>query len=205
MKLLHLVRHAETIWHAEDRYAGQIDISLNENGIKQSRELTIWSDTVNPVAIYSSDLSRAIDTALPMCEKEKLELRIDSRLREINFGDLEGLNPKEIESKFWDTRQEYLHSPATVMFPNGESGTKALSRAKPAIMEILDSYESGSVVLISHGSLMRIIACDLMGLDVNLYRRIFPRIVNTGVITLMFNTEHEVINQYGSAGLLKLR
>lgn len=205
VKLFHLVRHAETIWNSDNRYAGQINIDLNENGKKQAQDLIVWANKVNPIAIYSSDLSRAIDTASPMSEKLKLELNIDSRLREISFGEIEGLNPKEMESEFWNIRQEYLHSPATVLFPNGESGVIALSRARPAIMEILNSYDSGSIILVSHGSLMRIIACDLMGLNINLYRKIFPRIQNSGIISLLLNSKLQVKEQYGTAGLLELK
>lgn len=184
MITLHLVRHGETEWHAENKYAGHTDISLTERGREQSRELVSWSLKVNPVSIHSSDLSRAIDTARPSAEALGLNLQIDDRLREVNFGEIEGLTPAEMESQYPVLRKEFVEFPASTLMPGGESGRLALARAMPSIREIVDAAGQGDVVVVCHGTLLRLIACELLGIDLNEYRRAFPAIPNVGHLSL---------------------
>jgi len=181
---LHLVRHGETEWHAENRYAGQTDISLTDRGHEQSRELVSWALEVNPRSIYSSDLSRAIETARPTAQAIGLELQVDPRLREVNFGKIEGLTPEEMESRYPVLRKEFIEFPASTVLPGGESGKIALARAMPSVREIVEHIPSGDILVVCHGTLLRLIACGLLGIDLDEYRRAFPAIPNIGRLSL---------------------
>ena len=156
-----------------------------------------WSLKVNPVSIHSSDLSRAIDTARPSAEALGLNLQIDDRLREVNFGKIEGLTPEEMESQYPALRKEFVDFPASTLMPGGESGKLALIRAMPCVYEIVEAASQGDVVVVCHGTLLRLIACELLGIDLNEYRRVFPAIPNVGHLSL------EIIESPGgqSAGL----
>jgi len=134
---LHIIRHGETVWHAENKYAGHTDIGLTNLGHAQAKALATWATQINPDAIYSSDLTRAFDTAKPSAHALGLEIIVDSRFREVNFGQIEGLTPTEMERQFPELRQEFLVRPADTLMPEGESGRSALGRALPAIEEIL--------------------------------------------------------------------
>jgi broad specificity phosphatase PhoE len=114
---LHIIRHGETIWHAENKYAGHTDIGLTKYGHTQAKTLATWAIEINPDAIYSSDLTRAIDTAKPSALALGLEIIVDSRFREVNFGQIEGLTPAEMEGQFHDLRQEFLVRPADTLMP----------------------------------------------------------------------------------------
>jgi broad specificity phosphatase PhoE len=197
------VRHAETIWHAENKYAGHKDIPLTELGHSQAQELIKWTLEIQPTAVYSSDLIRAIDTARPLSDALGIEIKIDKRLREVNFGEIEGLTQLEIKEKYPKLYENYLITPANVQMPGGESGKTALERAWPAVTEIITQNSDKDIILVSHGTLIRLIACELLGIDLNKYRQIFPDIVNTAKISLRISKSIE--GKELSAGLLSLK
>jgi probable phosphoglycerate mutase len=201
--ILHLVRHAETIWHAENKYAGHKDIPLTELGHSQAQELIKWVTEIQPSAIYSSDLMRAIDTARPLGDALGIETKIDTRLREVNFGEIEGLTQLEMKEKYPELYENYLITPANVQMPSGESGKTALERAWPAVIEIINENKDQDVILVSHGTLIRLIACELLGLELNKYRQIFPDIVNTAKISIRISISND--GEEISAGILSLK
>lgn len=184
MTTLYLVRHAETVWHQENRYAGHTDIQLTELGHQQAAELVPWIKAVNPNVIASSDSLRAIDTAFPLAESLGKELVIESRFREVNFGEIEGLTPDEMLIQHPELRKAFLLNPADTRMPGGESGREAVSRALPALIELLARKNNQIVIVVCHGTLMRLLTCSLLGINLNEYRRIFPIIPNTGRIAL---------------------
>ena len=205
MTVLHLVRHGESEWHRENRYAGHTDIHLTEKGLIQAESLVNWAVNVHPSVIYSSDLTRAIETAKPMTKSVGLNLRIDSRFREVNFGDIEGLTPEEMSLKYSKLREKFNSYPADTTMPNGESVVEALKRALPSILEISSQLNNGSAIIVCHGTLMRLIACWMIGIDLNQYRRVFPVIPNGGRISLQVKIESTDSNLASSAGLLELK
>jgi broad specificity phosphatase PhoE len=184
MKTLHFVRHGESEWHKENRYAGHTDIKLTAEGRAQAELLVPWASDVQPSSIYSSDLRRAIESARPMADHLGVNLVIDSRLREVNFGAIEGLTPEEMQNRYPKLREDFLNKPADTKMPGGESGREALARAFPMIDEIIKSKDIGEVIIVCHGTLMRLISCKLLDIDVNEYRRTFPKISNVGKISL---------------------
>jgi broad specificity phosphatase PhoE len=181
---LHLIRHAETVWHEENKYSGHTDIELTNLGHAQAKMLATWAVELKPKAIYSSDLIRAIDTAKPSAHALGLQILVDSRFREVNFGQIEGLTPIEMDQQFHEVRQEFLARPADTKLPDGESGRLALQRALPAVDEILSDLKDIDVMLVSHGTLIRLLVCHLLGIDLNQYRQVLPSFPNIARITL---------------------
>jgi broad specificity phosphatase PhoE len=181
---LYLVRHAETVWHQENKYAGHTDIQLTELGHQQAAELIPWIKAVNPNVIASSDSLRAKDTALPLAESLGKELVIESRFREVNFGEIEGLTPDEMLIQYPELRAAFLLNPADTRMPGGESGREAVNRALPGLIELLARKDNEIVIIVCHGTLMRLLTCSLLGINLNEYRRTFPIIPNTGKIAL---------------------
>jgi probable phosphoglycerate mutase len=178
--LLHFIRHGESIWHSQNRYAGVTDIDLSREGRNQSEQFAELLEKDRVSKIFSSGLSRAIDTAKPTSLSLGIDLVIDSRLNEVDFGDVEGLTPIEWENRFPVNREEFLEKPATVVFPNGGSGEASLGKANEFLRELVIGHEnkSGEVLLFCHGTLMRLILCSMLGIDINSYRRVFPNISN---------------------------
>jgi len=181
---LYLVRHAETEWHQANRYAGHTDIQLTEFGHQQATGLIPWIKAVNPNVIASSDSLRAKDTARPLAESLGKDLVIEPRFREVNFGKIEGLTPDEMLVQYPDLRAAFLLNPADTRMPGGESGREAVSRALLGLREILARKDNEIVIVVCHGTLMRLLTCSLLGINLNEYRRTFPIIPNIGRIAL---------------------
>ena len=109
---LYLVRHGQTAWNAQKRFMGQLDIPLDETGRAQVAALGNRLKDEHVDMIYASDLSRAWDTALAIesCLASHADpsalpavagyrIKPDPRLREMNFGDWQGLTYAEIQER----------------------------------------------------------------------------------------------------------
>ena len=189
MTVLHLVRHGETVWHAENRYAGVSDVALTLRGVEQAESLGRWAATAGLDAVYASTLSRAIETARPAASATGLQLRTDADLREVDFGLGEGLTRAEMAKRFPDELAAFLSRPAESPLPNGERGTAAIERSRSALDRIVAACPDGRVLVVMHSTLVRLIICSLAGIDPNAYRRLFPQIGNCALNTVRVNDD----------------
>jgi probable phosphoglycerate mutase len=178
------VRHGETVWHKENRYAGSSDVDLTERGRRQAAELAGWASTVHLDAVVTSDLSRAQRTAAPVGPATGLPVRTEPRLREVHFGAAEGLTRAEMERCFPDALAAYTAAPATSPLPSAESGTAAIARAMPAVTELAEEFPDGSVLVVAHSTLNRLLMCSLLDIDPDRYRTIFPVVANVSPWTI---------------------
>jgi len=178
-----LARHGETLWHAENRYAGSTDVGLTDRGLAQSFALGRWAAGQPLAAVYSSDLSRAVITATPAADALRLPLRVDPRLREVDFGRGEGLTSAEMRTAFPDSLAAFHGHPGYSPLPGGESGVAAVGRAWPALEEIAESND-GPVLVVMHSTLMRLILCRVLGMDLDRYRTAFPSVLNVALTTI---------------------
>jgi len=178
MTTVHLVRHGETIWHAENRYTGRSDVSLTEHGEAQARRLAAWAASAGLTGLVSSDLRRAVRTASPAAEATGLALSVEPLLREVDFGDGEGLTSQEMLATFPASMRKFHSHPATQPLPNAEMGFEACRRALPALARIVEEAPTGNVLLVSHSTLIRLVLCWLLGLPIDEYRRLMPKLGN---------------------------
>ena len=186
MTTLYFARHGETAWHAEHRYAGSSDVELVPDAVEQSAALATWAATADLSAIVSSPLSRARLTAQPAAAAAGLSLRIDSRLVEIDFGRGEGMSPPELAEKFPQEWAAFERQPARYPLPDGESGVAGIARAMPAFDDLASEFPDGRVLVVGHATLMRLMLCELIGLDPDWYRDIFPALDNSALLELDF-------------------
>ena len=187
MPTLHIVRHGETIWHAENRYAGHTDVALTARGVQQGIDLVPWVKSQQIDAVATSDLSRAVLTAQPAATALGIELRSSPMLREVNFGAGEGLTAQEMVKKFPREREAFELHPASSPFPGGESGLDALERALPVLAELLSEDGVETVLTVIHSTLGRLLLCEFLGIQLDRYRSVFPRFVNGAVTTVRFD------------------
>lgn len=193
MTVLHLVRHGETVWHAENRYAGVSDVALTLRGVQQAESLGRWAATADLDAVYASTLSRAIKTAEPTVALTGLELVTDADLREIDFGLGEGLTRAEMAERFPDELESFLARPAENPLPHGEPGIRGIERSRSALDRIATAFPDGQVLVVMHSTLVRLLICSLAGIDPNAYRRVFPRIGNCALNTVRVNDKGTAI------------
>jgi probable phosphoglycerate mutase len=153
-----LWRHGQTIWNVEHRFQGHTDISLDETGEAQAEYAARRLATLMPTAIFSSDLSRAQQTAAPLSRLTGLPVTLDKDLRERFGGDWEGLLDSEIRERFPAARTAW--DP-----PNGESTAAVANRVSAAFTKIIDTCEdSRLVVVVGHGAALRLSMESILGL-----------------------------------------
>lgn len=146
-----LVRHGETQWNAEHRFQGISDIALTDRGREQAAELATRIGQRRFDAVWSSDLVRAVETARIVFG----EPRIDRRLRELDFGDIDGLTWSDLSDEVRDGLLEFRGFEA----PNGE----AVEHLHDRVEEFMDELESGDHVAVTHGGVVRMVS-ELCGL-----------------------------------------
>ena len=181
---LYLARHGQTIWHAENRYTGSSDIALTPEGEEEARRLSGWAKTARPDAVYSSPLERARRTAEPSAQALGLDVVEHPDLREVDFGQGEGLTRDEMAGRFPEALDAFLRAPAEHPLPDGERGLDAIARARPVVDAIVEERRGGSALVVVHSTLLRLLLCDLLDLEPNRYRSLFPRVVNCAITTV---------------------
>ncbi|MGH3952095.1 MAG: histidine phosphatase family protein [Pseudonocardiaceae bacterium] len=182
-----LVRHGETIWHAENRYTGRSDVPLTERGRQQAEQLAGWAKQARLDAVWVSQLERALNTAAAVARAIGVRPIVDERLAELDFGDGEGLTGAEMQQRFPDAREAFQRDPVANHLPGGEDPHDAVGRATGCLAEIVAAHPDGRVLVVGHSTLKRLLLCHLIGVPLCHYRELFPVVRNCGVTSLRWN------------------
>lgn len=158
-----LVRHAEPDEGARSRIYGRLDVELSEDGRERAGRLAGLLSAQTIRAVYTSPLRRAADTARPIAEAFGLELIAVDGLRELDFGELEGMTLSEVGERF-PALLSWTQAPAAVVFPGGESVAAARARGLAASREIVDRHPAETVVAVAHAVVIRAILADALGM-----------------------------------------
>lgn len=180
---IHLARHGQTVWHAENRYAGVSDIALTAVGREQAGALAQWADAEDLGLVASSDLDRAVQTAAEVAAVTGLQHVVDHRLREVDFGAAEGMTRSEMAQAFPDDLRRFLETPATTPLPGGEPGRDAVDRFL-AVIDDLAQASSRPILVVAHTTLIRLGLCALLRLPLDDYRKRFPELGNGAVTSI---------------------
>jgi broad specificity phosphatase PhoE len=179
---LFLVRHGETAYHADNRYAGRTDLALTDHGQAQAVELGEWAASARLDAVASSPLRRARETAEPAALKAGLNVLVDERLVELDFGAADGLTAAEMRERFGPARAAFEADPYANPLPGGEEPRAALARGRAAVDDLANSA-GNRILVVTHGTFLRILLADLLCVPPSAYRRAFPLIRNaTGAV-----------------------
>ena len=153
-----LWRHGQTTYNAERRFQGQSDVPLNDVGRQQAARAARYLAAMKPYAIFSSDLSRASETADALARLTGLPVQLDKDLRERGGGSWEGKTADEIRSQFPEAFASW--APA-----DGETAVAVADRSSLAMERIADSLPGGSLaVVVSHGGALGFGAARLLGI-----------------------------------------
>lgn len=170
---IHLIRHGETEDADSRRYKGHIDVPLSDIGKEQIKRLSKYMSTAvsGCEAVYCSDLSRALKSAEIIAEPFRLEPVIMEFLRERNFGVWEGMTFDEIKGKYNDAFNAWAENPLEFGPVGGESTIEVRDRIMPAFNVIADKHRGQKIAIVSHGGVIRIILCELLGIPLeNIFR-----------------------------------
>jgi broad specificity phosphatase PhoE len=181
-----LVRHGETEWNATHRWQGFTGPPLNRSGVKQAEDLAANLAAAPVAAVYSSDSIRAVQTAEIVARPHGLDVRTDVRLREVNFGEWEGLTREQINARYagafrqWDECK--LAAPT-----GGETDLEMAQRVIEAVTDIGTRHGDEHVVVVTSGGPIRAVQAHVRGVDQALARLHFERADNCAVIELLAN------------------
>lgn len=165
--VLLVARHGETDDNREPlRFQGWRDTPLNDTGRRQAVELAERMADQGLVTLWSSDLSRARETAEAVGRRLGLEVRLDPRLREANRGRWEGRLFSEVEREEPELFAAWMRAGKDWRFPGGESLLEQQQRVVACVDEIRASCEPPAMA-VSHGGSIRVLLCrlDPRGLD----------------------------------------
>ena len=146
-----VVRHAETTWNREKRMQGTTDTVLSDVGRAQAEALARRLADEAFTMIYSSDLSRAHDTARAITRHSRRPLRVDPRLRERAFGVFEGLIADEIRARYPKEYARFASRDPDYEVPGGESAHGFARRCLGCLAEIAESHSGEQIVVVTHG------------------------------------------------------
>ena len=174
MTTLVLIRHGQTDWNVEGRWQGQADLSLNNRGREQARHVAEYQSQFEFVALYSSDLRRAMETAQVIGAAMGVEVYPDPRLREINLGRWQGMLAGDIRAQYPDEYKRWHESPLTAHPPDGEDVPALATRVLEAVNEIIARYPRQCVGIVAHELPIAVVLCRSVGVGLEHLRDMIP-------------------------------
>jgi broad specificity phosphatase PhoE len=162
---LYFLRHGQTALSREDVFCGSgLDPELTPEGGEMAQAFVNAYRDVGWRAAYSGSLRRGIATAQPLCDALGLDLQKRAELNEIAYGRWEGLTKEKVNQEYHD---EYI---SWLADPGGELAVVIARRGLQLIEEIQQQFTDGNILLVSHKATIRIILCNLLGIDVGRFR-----------------------------------
>lgn len=158
---LYLMRHAQTA-DVSKFHGSESDIGLSPWGHEQARRLARRFAEMPVVAVYSSAMRRAVDTATPIAEALKLPLKPVPELHERSMGQLAGASRDEFRHVFDNAMNAWIAGDLEHTHPTGESYAAMRGRGVPALTEILNRHEGQTVAVVAHGMLIRVLISSLV-------------------------------------------
>ncbi|MDK2565011.1 histidine phosphatase family protein [Romboutsia sedimentorum] len=155
MTKLILVRHALTTDNQDNKLSGHIDSVVSEIGKKQIDKLTTYLEKVDIDKIYTTTSSRTKDTVQKIANLKKINIIQKEALKEISFGDFEGITFEKIKKNHPKEFQDMIDKGYEYKYPNGESLIDSYNRVANEISEIIIDNKDKTILICSHGGTIR--------------------------------------------------
>jgi broad specificity phosphatase PhoE len=182
---LYLLRHGETTYSRSGGHCGWIDPNLTTEGEEMATAFAKAYAQVSWQAIYASPMKRTLATVQPLIDTTGLELQVRAGLKEIHYGDWEGQTVAAVQNQYADDYRNWQSEPGWNAPTHGETGLQVANRSLAVIAEITHQYSTGNVLVVSHKATIRIILCNLLGIELGRYRdRLDVPACSVSVVTL---------------------
>ena len=165
MITVYLVRHGQTAWNREEVFRGRADVPLNEVGRKEALLTGQYLRGARVDSVYSSPLSRAVETAEAIARYQGKEVLISDDLIDIDFGRWQGASHEVVKERYEELYRQWVDTPHLVRFPGGESLEDVRERALRVIHEVKTEHIDETLVMVSHRVVNKTMLCGLLGLD----------------------------------------
>ena len=167
MAKVHLLRHGQTAWNKNLIFRGQYDIPLDDHGLTQADCAgRVWEE-IQLANIYSSPLSRAMQTAETAAKKQAIPITKTPELIDIDYGQWTGKSQDKIEKDYPELNRQWLERPEEVRFPQGESLAAVRDRSCPKLVEIAGAADDKSILIASHRVVLKVLICAALDLPLS--------------------------------------
>ena len=179
---LYLVRHGETDWNRLGKFQGQRDIHLNDPGLVQARETARAALAWEPTAIYASPLTRTMQVASEIARLTGLPVTQDSRLMELDLGDVEGVSGSEMRAGWPEVHRVWRDAPELAAMPGGESLEELEDRVWRAFVDIERIHgDDDNIVVVSHNFAIRAMCGKLAGIPLTHFHRLYLHLASASM------------------------
>ena len=165
---LYIFRHGRTVWNAAGKIQGSTDIELTEEGRQMAEETAKNIKNIHFDGIYSSELKRAYETGCILMGNRQMEVVKDDRLRELNFGVLEGTSFMNIKEGGADGRYSvFFTRPELYERPEGGESLEELCERGHSFLEMIyETYpEDARIMIVAHGAMNKALLKNIRGLE----------------------------------------
>lgn len=159
-----VLRHGGTSWSRERRFTGWRDVPLTEEGRRRAEAAARALADLPVSAVCASPLERARTSAEAIAKPHRLEVIVDPAFREMGFGDWEGLTREEAAARFPAELETWVRTPERVVPPGGEPLAAVAERVAAGIDALRAAHDGGTVVLVTHAIVVRLIVLRALGL-----------------------------------------
>ncbi len=164
---LFVVRHGETEWVRERRFAGSRDIPLTEVGREQCAAVARALAGASVAAVYASPLERARASAEVIAKPHGLPVRIVPAFSEMVFGSWEGLTRDEARARYPEAWAQWRSAPHLLELAGGETVPDVATRVTAGIGALQEAHDGPTVLLVSHGVVASVIVLGALGLGLD--------------------------------------
>ena len=159
-----LLRHGRTAWNDSGRAQGHHDVALDDHGHQQAATVAPYLAALVPAALWTSDLTRARQTARYLERATGLSAKVDERLREFDVGARQGMTPAEFEAAFPEAYAAWAAGEDMARVPGSEAASEVAERMGPALRESLESLGVGETgIVVTHGACLKVGLLELLG------------------------------------------
>ncbi len=167
---VYLVRHGATTLSAEDRFAGETDVPLSDQGRAQLRHLADRLAREPLSTVCASPMRRTLESAEILSKPHGLPIVSVPALREISHGRWETRTRREVEELWPEEYARWESDPYTFAPEGGESGLAVTARALPSLLELVAAQAGRTLLVVSHKATIRLLLSALLGFDPRFYR-----------------------------------
>ena len=183
MATIILVRHGENDWSKANKLAGWLPgVHLNETGHRQAEAVGQRLAVLPIKAVYSSPLTRCVETATYIADTHRLSVQHLDEIGEVRYGEWEGKKIKKLARKpMWHAVQFF---PSRARFPGGETLGETQFRAVTALEETAARHEKEMIVVVSHADVIRLLLAHYLGVHIDLFQRLVIAPASVSILSL---------------------
>ena len=163
---VYLIRHGVVVPESRDRFNGRTEAALDPEGRAQIDRVAAYLKSSPPRLVYSSPLRRCRESASVIAQAHGVEVRIEEGVREMDFGELDGLHFSRVRERFARETEAWYADLANHRLPGAETMSEVQERAWAALLGIVEENQGRVVAVQAHGAVNRLVLSRVMGLPI---------------------------------------